>query len=224
MAKKLNSETNVVPDKSFFPNDKGLDGKNKKPLLERLGLIEPILKTGKEEDFDMFEDDAAITSEVKLVSEDNEPVDMQERADKVSVEKLPIKEIFEKFGLETKETNTVYLLENFIKALPDNLPSDIKRQSIINLISASQLDIICLLKDGNKRLEVLNSYFENFSGNVAEVISSNEKQIRKLNERIAYHNRIIEEKQKMRDAQKAEIGFEIQKIANIIDFIENKSK
>lgn len=224
MAKKLNSETDVVPDKSFFPNDKGLDGKNKKPLLERLGLIEPIIKTGKEEDFDMFDDDAAITSDVRLVQEVNEPGEIPERIDKVSVEKLPIKEIFEKFGLETKETNTVYLLENFIKALPDYLPTDIKRQSIINLISASQLDIICLLKDGNKRLEVLNNYFENFSGNVAEIISSNEKQIRKLNERIAYHNRVIEEKQKMKEAQKADIEFEIQKIANIIDFIENKSK
>ncbi|MDF2891204.1 MAG: hypothetical protein K0R80_1571 [Clostridia bacterium] len=224
MAKKLNSEINVVPDKSFFPNDKGLDGKNKRPLLERLGLIEPITKTSEEEGFDMLDDDAAITSDVKLVSEINEPGDAQERADKASVEKLPIKEIFEKFGLETKETSTVYLIENFIKALPNNLPADIKRQSIINLISASQLDIICLLKDGNKRLEVLNKYFEDFSGNVAETIAANEKQIRKLNERIAYHNRIIEERQKIRDAQKAEIEFEIQKISNIIDFVENKSK
>jgi hypothetical protein len=224
MAKKLNSEINVVPDKSFFPNDKGFDGKTKRPLLERLGLIEPITKTSEEEGFDMLDDDAAITSDVKLVSEINEPGDAQERADKASVEKLPIKEIFEKFGLETKETSTVYLIENFIKALPNNLPADIKRQSIINLISASQLDIICLLKDGNKRLEVLNKYFEDFSGNVAETIAANEKQIRKLNERIAYHNRIIEERQKIRDAQKAEIEFEIQKISNIIDFVENKSK
>jgi len=223
MAKKLNSETNVVPDKSFFPNDKGLDGKIKKPLLERLGFIEPVLKMDKKEDFDML-DDAAITSEVRLVSEISDGAETQERAEKASVEKLPIKTIFEKFGLETKETSTVYLIENFMKALPNNLPADIKRQSIINLISASQLDIICLLKDGNRRLDVLNNYIDDFSGNVAETIVSNEKQIRKLNERIAYHNRIIEDKQRMRDAQKAEVDFEIQKIANIIDFIENKSK
>lgn len=224
MAKKINSETNVVPDKSFFPNDKGLDGKNKKPLLERLGFIEPIVKIDKVEDFNMLEDDAAITSEVRSVSEVSDGAETQDRAEKASVEKLPIKTIFEKFGLETKETSTVYLIENFMKALPDNLPSDIKRQSIINLISASQLDIICLLKDGNKRLDVLNNYIDDFSNNVAETIVSNEKQIRKLNERIAYHNRIIEEKQRMREAQKAEVEFEIQKIANIVDFIENKSK
>jgi hypothetical protein len=224
MSKKLNSETNVIPDKSFFPNDKGLDGKNKKPLLERLGFIEPILKTEQKEDYDMLGDDAAITSEVRSVNEINDGAEMQERAEKASVEKLPIKTIFEKFGLETKETNTVYLIENFMKALPNNLPTDIKRQSIINLISASQLDIICLLKDGNRRLDVLNNYIDDFSGNVAETIVSNEKQIRKLNERIAYHNRIIEDKQRMRDAQKAEVEFEIQKISNIIDFIENKTK
>lgn len=221
MAKKLNSETNVVPDKSFFPNDKGLDGKIKKPLLERLGFIEPVLKMEKKEDFDMLDDDPAITSEVRSFSD---AAETQERAEKASVEKLPIKTIFEKSGLETKETNTVYLIENFIKALPNNLPADIKRQSIINLISASQLDIICLLKDGNRRLDVLNNYIDDFSGNVAETIISNEKQIRKLNERIAYHNRIIEDKQRMRDAQKSEVEFEIQKITNIIDFIENKTK
>jgi predicted phage tail protein len=224
MAKKLNSETNVVPDKSFFPYDKGLDGKNKKPLLERLGFIEPIVKIDKKEDFDMLDDDAAITSEVRLVSENNDSAEMQERAEKASVEKLPIKTIFEKFGLETKETSTVYLMENFMKALPNNLPADIKRQSIINLISASQLDITSLLKDGSRRLDVLNNYINDFSNNVAETILSNEKQIRKLNERIAYHNRIIEDKQNMRDAQKSEVAFEIQKIANIIDFIENKSE
>jgi predicted phage tail protein len=224
MAKKLNSETNVVPDKSFFPYDKGLDGKNKKPLLERLGFIEPIVKIDKKEDFDMLDDDAAITSEVRSVSENNDSAEAQERAEKASVEKLPIKTIFEKFGLETKETSTVYLIENFIKALPNNLPADIKRQSIINLISASQLDITSLLKDGSRRLDVLNNYINDFSNNVAETILSNEKQIRKLNERIAYHNRIIEDKQNMRDAQKSEVAFEIQKIANIIDFIENKSE
>ncbi len=172
----------------------------------------------------MLDDDAAIASEVRLASEFNESGDAQERTDKASVEKLPIRAIFEKFGLETKETSTVYLVENFIKALPNNLPADIKRQSIINLISASQLDIICLLKDGTRRLEVLNNYFDDFSSNVEETITANEKQIRKLNERIAYHNRIIEEKQKTKDAQKAEIEFEIQKISNIIDFIENKTK
>lgn len=224
MAKKLNSETNAVPDKSFYPNDKGLDGRIKKPLLERLGFIEPVSKIDKEEDFDMLDDDAAITSEVRMVSEVSDGADTQERSEKASVEKLPIKTIFGKFGLETKETSTVYLIENFMKALPNNLPADIKRQSIINLISASQLDIICLLKDGNRRLDVLNNYIDDFSGNVAETIVSNEKQIRKLNERIAYHNRIIEDKQRMRDAQKAEVEFEIQKITEIIDFIENKTK
>lgn len=224
MAKKLNSEINAVPDKSLFPNDKGLDGKSKKPLLERWGFIEPVLKSGKEEDFSMMEDDAAITSEFKTTADNNDPMDLQERLEKANIEKLSIKEIFERFRLEEKETNTVYLIESFIKALPNNLPTDVKRQSIINLISASQLDIICLLKDGNKRLDVLHKYSEDFSNNVAEIIAANEKQIRKLNERIAYHNRIIEEKNRLKEEQKAEVEFEIQKLTNIIEFIENKTK
>lgn len=225
MAKKLNSETNFGPDKSFFANDKNSDAKNKKPLLERLGLIEPVAKSDEEtNDLDLMGNDVAITSEVRFVSEINDNGDTQDRAEKATVEKLPIKDIYRKSGLETKETSTIYLIESFMKALPANLPADVKRQSIINLISASHLDIILLLKDGNRRLEVLNKYFDEFSNNVSEVISSNEKQIRKLNERIAYHNRIIEEKKKLKEDQKSEIEFEMQKISNIIEFIENKSR
>lgn len=216
MAKKLNSEINVVPE--------GLDSKKQKPLLERLGLIEPIIRAGKEDESEIMEGNIAVTAEVRNSGDNSDVLDTPERVDKNPVENLEIKQIFEKFGLETKETNTVYLIENFIKALPANLPADVKRQSIINLISASQLDIILLLKDGNKRLEVLNNYYEDFSNSVAEIIASNEKQIRKLNERIAYHNRIIEDKKKMQEDQKTEIEFEMQKISNIIDFIENKSR
>lgn len=224
MAKKLNSDTNVVSNKSFYPNDRGLDSKNKKPLLERLGLIEPVMRTGKEDELDIMESSAAVTSEARVAGDNMEAIELQERIDKNPVEKLEIQQIFDKFGLETKETNTIYLIESFIKALPANLPADVKRQSIINLISASQMDIILLLKDGNKRVDILNSYYEDFSNSVAEVIASNEKQIRKLNDRIAYHNRVIEEKKKMQEAQKAEIEFEMQKLSNIIEFIENKTK
>lgn len=210
MAKKLNSETNVS---------------DKKPLLERLGLIEPVTKSDDDADqLDFMDTDVAITSEVRIVNENNDTNDNQDRVDKNTVEKLPIKDVYRKSGLEAKETNTVYLIESFLKALPANLPSDVKRQSIINLISASHIDIILLLKDGNRRLEVLNKYFEDFSNNVSELISSNEKQIRKLNERIAYHNRIIEEKKKMKEDLKSEIEYEVQKISGIIEFIENKPK
>lgn len=210
MAKKLNSETNVS---------------DKKPLLERLGLIEPVTKSDDDADqLDFMDTDVAITSEVRIVNENNDTNDNQDRVEKNTVEKLPIKDVYRKSGLEAKETNTVYLIESFLKALPANLPSDVKRQSIINLISASHIDIILLLKDGNRRLEVLNKYFEDFSNNVSELVSSNEKQIRKLNERIAYHNRIIEEKKKMKEDLKSEIEYEVQKISGIIEFIENKSK
>ncbi|MDF2520250.1 MAG: hypothetical protein K0R84_878 [Clostridia bacterium] len=210
MAKKLNSETNVS---------------DKKPLLERLGLIEPVTKSDDDADqLDFMDTDVAITSEVRIVNENNDTNDNQDRVEKNTVEKLPIKDVYRKSGLEAKETNTVYLIESFLKALPANLPSDVKRQSIINLISASHIDIILLLKDGNRRLEVLNKYFEDFSNNVSELISSNEKQIRKLNERIAYHNRIIEEKKKMKEDLKSEIEYEVQKISGIIEFIENKPK
>ncbi len=199
------------------------DSRKKKPLLERLGLVEPILKQDDNDELSPFETELSITFDPKpaIGVENHKTLD---REDRVVCEKLSIKEVFSKFGLESSQTNTIYLIESFIKALPANLPADVKRQSIINIISASQLDVASLIKDGSKRVEVLKKYSQDFSNSIDEIIDSNQKQIHKLNERIAHHNKIINENQSVKEDQKAAIEFEIQKLSNIIEFIENRAK
>jgi len=193
----------------------------KKPLMERLGLIEPInLKNNIQP---LSGESEAATSTVKPATDENgDLLDLQEKTDKNQVDQLTINEIYNKYNLESYETNTVYIIESFLKALPNNLPMEVKRQSILNLITASRMDIGYLLKDGIKRLDVLDKYYQNFSANVDDIIATNERHIRKLQERIAYHKKIIEDRLDIKEQQKSEIEFEIQKIANIIDFVEEK--
>ncbi|MFZ5353068.1 MAG: hypothetical protein ACOZCL_10155 [Bacillota bacterium] len=224
---KLNQEVDLASRNPYssYDNEESIEAtdKKKKNLLERLGLIEPVIKPGAEEDSEPAE------MEVSTTLDSRAPIipdftDNQEKEERYNCEKLGINEIYSKFELDSKETNTIYLIEKFIKALPANLPADVKRQSILNIITVSQLDIISLLKDGNKRLEILRKYSQDFSNTVDEIIATNEKHIRKLHERIAYHNRVISEKQNVKEEQNAIIDFEIQKLSNIIEFIENRTK
>ncbi len=226
---KLNQEAEVASENEYseYENETSSEGadKKKKPLLERLGLVyfEPTTRSEEDEDSEPSEMEVSTTLDSRI-SVITEHADNQDKEERYNVDKLSINEVYSKFGLEAKDTNTVYLIENFIKALPANLPADVKRQSILNIISISQLDVISLLKDGNKRLEILRKYSQDFSSTVEDIIASNEKQIRKLNERIAYHNRIINEKKGIKEEQGAVIEFEIQKLSTIIEFIENRNK
>lgn len=157
----------------------------------------------------------------RSIQEKESPAKVWDQSDQEPVWKISIKEIYEKYGLETDGMHTVYMIDRFIKALPD-LPASIKRQSVLNLIAASQLDVLKLLQDGSSRLEVLNQYDNYFSAGLAEEMDTHTKQIGKLMEEIAYHNSMIEEKKQIRTTELAEIQFEIQKITGILEFIETR--
>ena len=190
----------------------------KKPIFERLGLVEPIIKEKRLVKAAQTNSEASAEAD----SLNSEAADGQERIDKNQIEKLTIDEVFMKYGLEVSDINTIYMIHNFLKALPTYLPSDVKRQSVLNLIAAAHVNVTSLINDGNTRVDTLKKFYSNFSLTVDEIVATNELHIKKLNERIAHHKRIIEERTSMREEQKSEIDFEIQRLVNIIEFVENK--
>lgn len=142
----------------------------------------------------------------------------------LSTETLSINEIYRKFNLSLTDANTIYMVENYIKALPEGLPTDIKLLSVLNILKASKLDASALLNDGSQRLEVLSKYYQSYSRNTDEVINENEQEIRKLMARIEYHKKIIDEKKKARDIQKSTVEYEIHRIRSIIEFTEGNKR
>lgn len=216
--------TDVVPEKiSMY--DVSSDPK-KKSLFEKLGLIEPIEQAGSHSDqeyFENVENDTESKEEMtysEMTSTPN-PVTPPEKKD--TIDKLSIDEIYTVYNLLPKTaTNTVYLIDNFLKALPANLPFEVKRESLVSLFSASQINMLDLVNDGKERLDILSQYFENFTKDLEEIISYNKMQIKALNEKITYHNSIIEERNRTLEEQKAIVKFEAQKISSIIDFVRNE--
>lgn len=203
--------------------------------MEILGLIEKIensqnvTSSTAEYESESLEDNAAENINPELAdTEDIPKEDIQPEVGAASEdlyqEKMDISEIFHKFGPSTSETNTIYIIDSFIKALPDNLPSDIKLQSVLGIITASKMDVSQLLVDGSKRLEILTQFFSNFMESNNSVIVENEQEIKILTEKINEHKKIIEGRKKLQEEQKSIIEFELQKIQNIIDFVQSKKQ
>lgn len=254
-------------------NDDHLDLKNgqdaenvqkRKPLIERLGLMEPIGKDLKlpkknvkeldEEDLDFAveaansiglsnlkrEDELEVQGEIventvvdtEMDTETDSPSEIIEEIPKEenpAVEEIkeityevkkPVREIYEECGIDISDIGTIYMVENFINALPATLPQDVRRQSLKALIQASHLDMRTLLKDGDDRLKVLADYKSSFEDAIAGSIAENERYIARLNEEIAKHKTIIESKLALKEAQHFEIEFEVQRLMNIVGFVK----
>ncbi len=228
--KQTSIGVDVIPEKVSMYDTEELaknSGAKKKSFFEKLGLIEPV---DQENDESAAPEPQQALSEVKRIDNSESetvsktveyPIKNSEQNNRI--EKLSIDEIYTIFTLLPRSaTNTVYLIDNFLKALPNNLPIEIKRQSLDSLLAASHINMTDLLNDGKERIEIMNDYLNNFTLDLEEVISNHEKQIKELNEKIAHHNNIIEERSRTLEEQKAIVKFEVQKISSIIDFARSK--
>lgn len=242
--KKMENTEEIVPQAVYFNSDEKVENedsaedlasKKKKPLMEILGLIEKIENSQNvavgtnASEYEVAEEGTAENTNTDTVESvdttaGSAPLEVEAAAEELYQEKLDIKEIYHKFGPSTNETNTIYIIDSFLKALPDNLPSDIKLQSVLGIISASKMDVEQLLVDGSRRLDVLTQFFRNFMESNNNVISENEREINLLTEKINEHKKVIEGRKKLQDEQKSIIEFELQKIENIIDFVQSKKQ
>ncbi len=212
--------TNVIPEKVSEYDTTNATGK-KKSLFEKLGLVEAVEQTDEEqsEPQNNKRNEEPNRSNVIPMSE-NKLLNPEQKS---KAQKLSIDEIYTIYSLSPRTaTNTVYLIDHFLKALPSNLPIEIKKQSLNSLLEASHIDLSDLLNDGRDRSELLNQYLENFTMDLEDIISENKKAIEALKEEITNHNSVIEERSRTLDEQKSIVKFEIQKISSIMDFVRSK--
>lgn len=180
---------------------------NKKTILEKLKIVERV------EDKAQYD---RASEKQRAEAENREP------AEDFKVNKLlSIVEIYNKTGLDVDGTGTVFIIDNFYKALPENLPAEVKRQSVLNLISASSMKLDEILADGRERLGALGNFIQNFSCKTDEIISKNENEIKVLSEKINEHKRVIAERKKLKQEQTSIVQYETQKIQNIIQSVNN---
>lgn len=135
---------------------------------------------------------------------------------------MSIDDIYRNSRMEADKKRTIFMVDVFQKTLPENLPVDVKRASVMNIMDVSSINLENLLNDAYKRIDALNSVLEQTVQTTEEVISKNEASIRELENRIKELRKVMDARQQFQEDQSSIIEYEIQKIIGIVDFIKPK--
>jgi hypothetical protein len=202
----------------------------KKSFFEKFKLIDKIEKESLSQDQEV--ENKYIDTNDKLVSKDIEmgnkkSAELTEVNSALSYNEnqelnkiFSVDEIYFNSNLANKKINTIFLIDSYVKALPENLPTEVKRQAVLNIIKASDMDITLLVKDGQDRLSILNEFITNVTTKTDNMIKTCEDEIKDLHKKIDEYKKLINDREKFQEEQKAFIDYEVQKVQNIMDFIK----
>ncbi|MBP3889256.1 MAG: hypothetical protein J6F30_16650 [Cellulosilyticum sp.] len=118
-------------------------------------------------------------------------------------------------------TDTVFLLENLIKALPEELPEFVKKTTVNNIIEASAMNLSKLLEDGRVRSQSLQQFATNYTQTHTEDISALKTEISRLSAIIADYHQQIKHKETLIAEETNLIQTEQQRIQSILEFFSN---
>lgn len=169
-------------------------------IFEKLGLIETTpVDVEVEMDLDTFQEEPIETTNFtdELIS----PDDVFKNANYIN------------------EQN-IYKIQEFKNALPQTMSNELMKESVLGVLKASNLDVDELIKDGEKRIDILNSNISSLILEREEYVNLLLKEIEKLTEEINKNKDDINNKNIYTDKQETILTDEINKINEIINFIK----
>ncbi|MFT8314260.1 MAG: hypothetical protein ABF633_08360 [Clostridium sp.] len=201
-------------------------------VFEKLNLVE---KASQETTNTSDVDNVNIEEKIKPknVEEDNNEIELQysesynedkkisNRVDSNQKSNLTINEIYLSHDIENSNVDTIFMLGNFINALPENLPHEVRKKSIISIINSSNMDLNKLISDGEKRLNILKQFSKENYDSTTIVIEDYKNQIAKLSKLISNYEEQIQVSENLLKEQNNIIKYETEKIDNIINFFSN---
>jgi ribosomal protein L29 len=135
---------------------------------------------------------------------------------------LSIEDIYRNARLTLDTKKSIFMVDILSKTLPENLPIDVKRETVLSLMNVSDLKKDNLLNDAYQRIDTLNTVLEETVESSEEIIEINNKTIEELKKRIEELESINEERLEFQQDQNTLIEYEIQKIINLVDFVKPK--
>lgn len=207
----------------------------KKNIFEKLGLVEAeYAEEGMEKEVVAEPVEAVVPMEDPVIhnlakdAEDLNDEEVKEIEGKLDVligayEKnklLTIEDIYRNARVESDVKKSIFMADVFLKALPENLPLDVKKESLLNIMNVSNIPVDSLLSDAYQRIDALNTVLENTVQTTQSVIESNESSIRELERRIQELRNVNDERRKFEEDQNTLIEYEVQKIIGIVDYIK----
>lgn len=177
-----------------------------------LDEVDPFEKLNQEQSMRKEKIEAEIR-EYEKISQDYE---------KKSISKevlLGVDEIYARQGLNYDKRKTIFMVNEFIQALPESLPIEIKRTSVKNIVAASGINLNELMNDAYIRLETLNQTLQGQIEATEGIIERNNKSIEALEAQILEIKKANTERHKKQEESKNAIEYETQRILNIVQFI-----
>ncbi len=222
--KPVNNDYNYDTDSAFYPNDEQKSKSSIHSLIddELQKQIDDLKETGYQGQGFVYEE--GVNSET--IPAVDEHIETSETGgidyDKMVGENhlMNIESIYDCNNLIRQMSETVFMIELYGRTLPENLPIDVKRESVLSIIRASSIQIDDLLSDAYQRIDVLNEVLEDVAQKAEELDTENKAEIQMLEEKIQDLKNRIEKRSQYKQSQNAMIGYEIQRIVNIVEFIE----
>lgn len=204
-------------------------------VFEKLNLVEKvnIEKTNTSDNDDVYvqektqsnniDEDNERKNEVEhqCLESNNEKIKLSEKAQIKQNKNLTAQEIYTSYDIENSEINTVFMLGNFINALPSSLPCEVRKKSVISIIDSSNMDLTKLLGDGKKRLDILNQFSSSYHNSTINMVEEYKKKIAELRNQINRCEEQIRVNETLLKEQNNTVKYEMDKIENIINFFNN---
>ena len=215
-----------------------------KNIFEKLGLIEAVEETNEENELlkDSFDNSEEVIDELLNVKEidktiikrEEEIIENQDKIDKDDIENkldvliesyeknrlLSIDDIYRNARLTLDTKKSIFMVDILSKTLPENLPTDVKRGTVLSLMEVSELNKDSLLNDAYQRIDSLNTVMEETVETTETIINKNNMTISELKKRISELEKINDERVEFQKDQNTLIEYEIQKVINLVDFVK----
>ena len=212
-----------VPDPEHVPDLTHIDTySDKHELFTNNEKVEP-----KEQTNIVLKPEQDVKLEAEKVNVEDIPKNISDKLDLIigAYEKnkmMTIEEIYRNAHLESEVKKTIFMTDVYLKAIPENLPIDIKRETVLNIMTVSNISLDELLNDAYKRIDSLNTVLEETVSTTQDVFNRNEATIRELEKRIEDLKEINKNRKKFQEDQNTMIEYEIQKIINLVEFVKPK--
>jgi len=163
------------------------------------------------------EEDLPAQAHVSAPSFERPP--QQHPAESYTDKYLDIEELYEALALKAKRTDTIYLIEEYLKTLPSSLPDESRREIISKIVAASGFDYDLLMGDGVLRVKMLKDYAERFARHTDDYVSARQSELEDLEQQMIRVRRLIDNRRELHKKQFFAIEAEAQRLKELLTFI-----
>lgn len=157
------------------------------------------------------------TEQIELVLQEKQPEPPKVTIDVGTV--INIEDIYRENNLADK-TKSIFKIQEVKNVLPENLPNEALKQSVLGLLRVSDLNVEDLLTDAETRTTILDAALQKVTEETNIIVSNSKESIKELEEKINILKEAITSREKLQEDSESMVNAEKQSIKSIVDFIK----